>query len=169
MCDKNYTCKNKSDLPQKEEKEKKNTKNEKDKKMQAKNSIELEQFENETFFDQPCSKNFSRSHSCCPKNHVTFANENSTLPPSFNLNSAQKSTPKRQANCSSYSPFQFAQSNATSSDVFHTANSSTQIANSPSQTANSHMPFQIANSPSQTVVSIETNCNQSANDTGTIV
>ena len=164
MCAKNYTCKNKSNLPQKPEKIEK-----KENKKQINNTIELEQLENETFFDQPCSKNFSRSHSCCPKNHVTFANENSTLPPSFNLNSAQKSTPKRQANCSSYSPFQFAQSNATSSDVFHTANSSTQIANSPSQTANSHMPFQIANSPSQTVVSIETNCNQSANDTGTIV
>ena len=153
MCAKNYTCKNKSNLPQKTEKIEK-----KENKKQINNTIELEQLENETFFDQPCSKNFSRSHSCCPKNHVTFANENSTLPPSFNLNSAQKSTPKRQANCSLYSPFQFAQSNATSSN---TANSSTQIANSSSQITNSQPS---ANLPSQTVVSIE-----SANDIETIV
>ena len=157
MCDKNYTCKNKSDLPQKEEKEEKNKKNEKDKKMQAKNSIELEQFENETFFDQPCSKNFSQTHSCfpIPKNHVTFANENLTLPPSFNLQSAQKSTPKRQASradCSLNSH----------SDLFYTANSSTQIANSPSQSTNSQ-PL-TANLPFQTVVSIE-----NANDIETIV
>ena len=125
--------------------------------MQAKNSIELEQFENETFFDQPCSKNFSQTHSCfpIPKNHVTFANENLTLPPSFNLQSAQKSTPKRQASradCSLNSP----------SDLFYTANSSTQIANSPSQSTNSQ-PL-TANLPSQTVVSIE-----NANDIETIV
>ena len=160
MCDKNYTCKNKSDLPKKEGKK---DNNENKKKMQTNNTIELEQLENEMCFDQPCSKNFSQSHSCCPKNHVTFANGNSTLPPSFNLQLAQKSTPRRQAshaNCSLYSPFQFTQSNATPDS--QVANSPNQIANSASQIANSQ-PL-TANLPCQTVVSIE-----SANDIETIV
>ena len=121
-------------------------------KKPRKNAIELslEELDNEICFDQPGSKNFSQSHSCCPKPHVTFANGNSTLPPSFNLQSAQKSTPKRQA------------SNASCSLPFQTANSHTLF-----QTANSHTPFKTANSPSETVVSIETH--QSANDAETIV
>ena len=145
MCDKNYTCKNKRYLSPKISVPEKN-------KKQTMNEIELslEQLENETCFDQPGSKNFSQSHSCCPKSHVTFSNENSTLPPSFNLQSAQKSTPKRQA------------SNASCSLPFQTANSHTLF-----QTANSHTPFKTANSPSETVVSIETH--QSANDAETIV
>ena len=166
MCDKNYTCrKNPHKKPHVESSfsndDSSTSVNAQIPKQKTKNTIELysntDKFENETFVDQPCSKNFSQTHSCCPipKNHVTFANENLTLPPSFNLQSAQKSTPKRQASradCSLNSP----------SDLFYTANSSTQIANSPSQSTNSQ-PL-TANLPSQTVVSIE-----NANDIETIV
>ena len=68
-----------------------------------KNRIELysdqEELDNETCVIQPRTDNFSHSHSCCPnpREKVTFNNQSSAFAsqPSFNLQTFQKSTPKR--------------------------------------------------------------------------
>ena len=166
LCDKNYSFK-KRDTIRKSNKKINSTSNQK---TQMKNSIELncssDVLENELFLNQPREKTMSHSMSCYPKtpDRVTFNNETLKFPPSFNLQSNQKSTPKPLAN----SPF--GQNNQTVNNqaisTFHTGNTSSQnVQNHATST------FQTANNPSQTVVSIETNANlnQSLSDIETIV
>ena len=142
---------------------------------QMKNSIELncssDVLENELFLNQPSEKTMSHSHSCYPKSRVTFNNETSKFPPSFNLQPSQKSTPKPVANSSFGQKNQFEIPNFTLSD--RSKNVHNQAENTPSQNVENHAmsTFHTANTPSQTVVSIETNANpnQSLNDIETIV
>ena len=175
LCDKNYSCKKRNDTRKSDNitsthttlNQKKNFE-----KSQMKNSIELncssDVLENEIFFNQPGEKNMSHSLSCYPKSHdrVTFNKETLKFPPSFNLQSRQKSTPKPLANLSLIQKNQFQTPNFTLSDSNQNATSTFQTANTFPQTA-----FQTANTPPQTVVSIETNANsnQSVNDIETIV
>ena len=110
MCDKNYTCrKNPHNKPHVESSfsngDSSTSVNAKIPKQKTKNTIELyssnDKLENETFVCEPCLKNISHPHSCYFKSRgVTFTNSDSTskFAPSFNLQSIQKSTPKRQPN-----------------------------------------------------------------------
>ena len=111
-----------------------------------KNVIEMnsssETLKNETFFCQSCESQMHHSQSCYPKTKgVTFNNTTSQFPPSFNLHSAQKSTPKIKAN------------NETSQGYFT-------LPSGLNTSSNATPTFKTTNTPLQTVVSIESNADQ---------
>ena len=163
MCDKNYTCrKNPQNKPHVESSfsndDSSTSVNAKIPKQKTKNTIELyssnDKLENETFVCEPCGSQMHHSQSCYPKtkDRVTFDNTTSQFPPSFNLHSAQKSTPKIKAN------------NETSQGYFT-------LPSGLNTSSNATPTFKTTNTPLQTVVSIESNAdqNQRADEIETIM
>ena len=156
MCDRNYTCrKNQENKLSDAEKSFDNSRTSPfDSKKQTKNTIELnssdDELKNTLYVCEQCQNTSVNPHSCHPKSRgVTFNNLDSTLafPPSFNLQSAQKSTPKRL-----------------NQNQFKNSPNGQQFASLTSSNS-----FQTAQLPAQTLVTIESNPNYIQNADETIV
>ena len=123
-----------------------------------KNDIEMncssETLKNEMFVCEPCGSQMHHSQSCYPKtkDRVTFDNTTSQFPPSFNLQSAQKSTPQTNRN-------------------LRKDDSSQGYFSMPGTSNNATTILKTTNTPLQTVVSIESNVdqNQIANNIETVM